>query len=301
MDSPFFAGIDVGSTTVKYVVVDSAGALRQKNYVRSHGRPSQTLLPLLSEITEACSPDSSIFFGFTGSGGERIARLFHCDFLNEIVVQPRAVDRLTPGAENVIEMGGQDAKFLVLGRDSLGSPFLVDAALNDLCAAGTGSFLDQQALRLGIPVEDFGDLALEGRDRPASIAGRCTVFCKSDMVHLQQIGAPLAEIIAGVCLAVARNFKQTLINKLRDKLGKRYVFQGGVANNQGMVWAFEKDLGLSPGSLIVPEHKEVVSALGTALTLLHWWDSLSQMSPAQARAFRQLHKIRLAPVPCLDP
>ena len=106
---------------------------------------------------------------------------------------------------------------------------LVDFAMNTLCAAGTGAFLDQQAERLGIRIDgEFARLALASQ-RPARVAGRCTVFAKSDMIHLQQEGTPLDDILAGLCLALARNFK-SVIGK-----GKRFtppiLFQGGVARN----------------------------------------------------------------------
>jgi hypothetical protein len=139
---------------------------------------------------------------------------------------------------------------------------LVDFAMNALCAAGTGSFLDQQAERLGIRIDDeFARLALASRS-PARVAGRCTVFAKSDMIHLQQEGCPLADILAGLCQALARNFR-SVIGK-----GKRFtpkvLFQGGVARNAAVARAFEEVLSLRPGELVVPAHCDLMAAIGAA-------------------------------------
>lgn len=262
-----FAGIDVGSTTVKFALIDRSGSLTRKAYRRARGRPVPAVLESLQQM-KAREP-GPFMVGFTGSGGERIASLLRTGFVNEVVAQPYAVQAFGPisgpgEVVNVIEMGGQDSKFMILGVDAESNLYLQDSTLNDLCAAGTGSFLDQQAERLGIPVETLGDLAMRGREAPATIAGRCTVFCKSDMVHLQQVGVPLEKIVAGLCLAVARNFKQTMINRLKEKMGRTFLFQGGVAYNVGMVWAFEEVLGLQPGEILVPEHREVMAALGVA-------------------------------------
>jgi activator of 2-hydroxyglutaryl-CoA dehydratase len=136
---------------------------------------------------------------------------------------------------------------------------LVDFAMNAVCAAGTGSFLDQQAHRLGIPIEEFGAHALRAR-KPVKIAGRCTVFAESDMIHKQQMGHGVEDIIAGLCDALVRNYLSNLVKSRR--LREPVLFQGGVAANAGMRAAFERVLGVE---LIVPPHFEVMGALGAAL------------------------------------
>ena len=178
----------------------------------------------------------------------------------------------------MIELGGQDSKFLSVAWDAAaGRMTLVDFAMNNLCAAGTGAFLDQQAERLGIAIEgEFGDLALQSTN-PARIAGRCTVFAKSDMIHLQQKGAPLPDILAGLCLALARNFRSVIAK------GKPFVppvlFQGGVAYNRGVVRAFETVLGLAPGQLIVPRWHTIMAALGTA------YETMDQLAAGRPTPF----------------
>ena len=267
MHDRLFLGIDVGSTTVKAVVLDERRTLLTHTYQRANGRPRQTLL----RAVETVLPDGALArvaaVGLTGSGGGPVAQLVGAPHVNELIAQTRAVAEHHPEARTVIEIGGQDSKLLSLERDpKSGEVLLRDFAMNALCAAGTGSFLDQQAERLGIAIEtEFAELALQA-EQPARIAGRCTVFAKSDMIHLQQQGTPLPEILAGLCLALARNFK-AVIGK-----GKPFtppvLFQGGVAYNRAVVRGFESVLELQPGQLIVPEHHCLMAALGTAYLVM---------------------------------
>ena len=176
-------GIDIGSLTVKVVAVDGRGHGTVGIYRPSHGAPLQTVLSALEEAFKELPPERVKAVGVTGSGGRLLAELLPAQYVNELVAQTRAVALYHPEARTVIEIGGQDSKLLVLeARD--GRLVLVDFALNSQCAAGTGSFLEQQAARLGITIEEFSELAAQARD-PPYIAGRCAVFAKSDIVHLQ--------------------------------------------------------------------------------------------------------------------
>jgi predicted CoA-substrate-specific enzyme activase len=265
--SDVYLGLDVGSTTVKFVVLGENGTLLSHQYLRSHGNPRQTVLDASRVLPEDFPTATICGVGLTGSGGERVQRLIGGFHANELVTQARAVGEYHPEARTVIEIGGQDSKFLSLEWDENSQQMvLVDFAMNALCAAGTGSFLDQQAERLGIEIDgEFARIALTA-DTPARIAGRCTVFAKSDMIHLAQEGAPQSEILAGLCLALARNFK-TVIGK-----GKSFVppilFQGGVAFNDAVTRAFEGVLRLEPGQLIVPEYRNHMASIGAALTVM---------------------------------
>lgn len=264
MEEKLYLGIDIGSTTVKLVLLDQAHNLRAQRYLRSKGQPRQTLLREVHDLAHQFDLARLAGVGLTGSGGEPVAQIIGGNHVNELIAQTRAVGEFHPEARTVIEIGGQDSKFLALEWDAKsGKMVLIDFAMNTLCAAGTGSFLDQQAERLNISIErEFAALAVESMN-PARIAGRCTVFAKSDMIHLQQKGTPLSDILAGLCLALARNFK-SVIGK-----GKSFtppiLFQGGVAYNAGVVRAFETVLGLESGQLIVPQQHQVMAAIGTAL------------------------------------
>ena len=261
---PLSLGLDVGSTTVKVVVLSSEGHLLASRCVRSNGRPRETVLDTSRRVLEPFGDHRIASLGLSGSGGGPVARILGGVHVNELVAQTRAVGAYHPDARTVIEIGGQDSKLLsVRMRPEDGVMALEDFAMNALCAAGTGSFLDQQAERLGIDIDGgFETIALSSRN-PARVAGRCTVFAKSDMLHLQQEGTPLPDILAGLCLALARNFI-TVIGK-----GKPFVepilFQGGVAHNRAVVRAFEEVLGLDPGTLVVPRHHDFMAAIGTAL------------------------------------
>jgi hypothetical protein len=135
---------------------------------------------------------------------------------------------------------------------------VIDFGMNTVCAAGTGSFLDHQALRLNIKIEEFGELALKSK-MPVRIAGRCTVFAESDMIHKQQMGCQLDDIIAGLCEALVRNYLNN-VAKGKD-IQKPILFQGGVAANRGIQIAFERELKTA---LIIPEHYDVMGAIGVA-------------------------------------
>ncbi len=269
-------GIDVGSTTVKIVVLDAERRLLAHRYVRANGQPRQTLLDTLAEVLGPEADARSV--GFTGSGGGPIGQAVGAGHVNELIAQTRAVGAFYPHARTVIEIGGQDSKLLILEPDpESGRPLLVDFAMNTLCAAGTGSFLDQQADRLGVAIEDeFARLALQSQE-PARIAGRCTVFAKSDMIHLQQKGVPLPDVLAGLCHALVRNFR-SVIGRGKD-FAPPIIFQGGVAYNQAVIRAFESVLGLEPGALVIPRHPTLMAALGAA------YEALDAHARGDARPF----------------
>lgn len=260
-------GIDIGSVTVKVVIIDQERKLLAQRYLRSQGQPQKVLLQAVEELSPQFPLHSIAGVGLSGSGGGAVARLIGCPHVNELVAQTRAVGEFYPQTRTVIEIGGQDSKFLSVQWDEQNSKMvLADFAMNNLCAAGTGSFLDQQAERLGISiVDEFAEIAMQS-DSPARVAGRCTVFAKSDMVHLQQKGTSLADILAGLCLAMTRNYRSVI------GTGKQFtppiLFQGGVASNRAVVRAFETVLNLEPGQLIVPEQHLFMAALGTALLTL---------------------------------
>ena len=249
------AGIDIGSVAVKVAFLQNRKIIRSI-YHRHQGLPMEALLGLFIDHPEL----SSTPLVLTGSGSSRIADFAKIDTVNEVVALSSSISEYLPDAGSVIEMGGQDSKLLLMRTDATGETVMDEFSMNSICAAGTGSFLDQQAGRLGLTPEEMGDLAVTC-DAPPRIAGRCSVFAKSDMIHLQQVGATVAEIVSGLCFAVARNFRSVIAS------GRRFrypvVFVGGVAANRGMVKAFESVLD---GQVIVPENFSVFTAAGAALS-----------------------------------
>ena len=256
-----YLGIDVGSVSANTIIMDEQRNVLEEHYTRIKGQPLQTVQKVLEEILQRIPLEQFHSISFTGTGGKLLSELLGGHFVNEIIAQAKAVQSFYPQVRTIIDIGGEDSK-LILIEEEEGHFKISDFSMNTLCAAGTGSFLDQQASRLGLSIEEFGQLALKSTN-PPRIAGRCSVFAKSDMIHLQQIATPDYDIVAGLCYALARNFKSN-IGK-----GKTFVkpvsFQGGVAANVGMRKAFLDILELSDGELIVPKHFASMGAIGAIL------------------------------------
>ncbi len=254
-------GVDVGSVSTDVVVMDEAGRILDDRYIRNYGKPIQTSLNVLSELVETHGTDVIERVTFTGTGGKLMARLSGGFFVNEIIAQAKAVTTLYPEVRTIMDIGGEDSKLIHLEEEG-GSVKIRDFSMNTLCAAGTGSFLDQQATRLGYKIEDLGEIAMQS-ENPPRIAGRCSVFAKSDMIHLQQIATPDKDILAGLCYALARNFKSSIGKG--ETFRRPIAFQGGVAANIAMRKAFMDVLQLEEGELIIPEHFTAMGAIGSVL------------------------------------
>lgn len=263
----FSLGFDIGSISVNAVVIDKNKNVLVSRYEYCYGKPFDVLLKVLDEIILEFGFDKIDSIAFTGSGGKQAAQMAGGDFVNEIIAQSTSVSELYPHIRTIIEMGGEDSKLIFMENGTTTEySRLSDFSMNSLCAAGTGSFLDQQANRIEVPIEkEFGEMALKS-ENPPRIAGRCSVFAKSDMIHLQQVATPLHDIVAGLCFAVARNFKSTLGRG--KKFEKPFIFQGGVAANVGMVRAFREIFELKDGELLIPEHHASMGALGAILHTL---------------------------------
>ncbi len=250
-------GIDMGSVSTKVVLMDGNSIIAAL-YRRHHGKPVDSLVDILSDLEGWKGSPAS----FTGSASRSASSAAGCRTINEVVALAGSIPVYCPEVRSVIEMGGQDSKLLLFRRSPDGLIF-DDFSMNSVCAAGTGSFLDQQASRLGLKIEELGELALQC-SHPPRIAGRCSVFAKSDMIHLQQIGTPVSHIVAGLCFAVARNFKSSIASG-RD-FRPPVAFVGGVAANLGMVNAFREVLGSELSDLTIPENFRCLTAAGAALT-----------------------------------
>lgn len=251
-----YLGIDVGSVSTDIAIVDEKGNLVVGLYLRTGGDPIKAVKDGFFKIKTQFGDDLDIQgVGVTGSARFLIGAVVGADVIkNEITAHATAGLHYNPNVQTIIEIGGQDSKIIII-RDGI----VVDFAMNSVCAAGTGSFLDHQAQRLGISIEDFGDVALKST-KPVRIAGRCTVFAESDMVHKQQLGHRKEDILFGLCEALVRNY---LSNVGRGKeIKPPILFQGGVAANKGIRVAFEKALGVE---VIVPPYFSLMGAIGAAL------------------------------------
>jgi len=259
-------GFDIGSISINTVVMDDRKNIIEERYDHCQGKPFMKLRTIMEELLECYGADRFGNLGFTGTGGKLAAELMGGHYINEVIAQSTSVSSLYPRVRTIIEMGGEDSKLIFMEETGEGTSRLSDFTMNTLCAAGTGSFLDQQAKRVGVKIEDeFGEMALKS-ENPPRIAGRCSVFAKSDMIHLQQIATPVHDIVAGLCFAVARNFISTLG---RGKtIEYPAIFQGGVAANKGMVRAFRELLKAEEDDLVIPERHASMGAIGTLYYML---------------------------------
>ncbi len=263
--SNLFLGIDIGSTSSDVVLLDEKGSVIYSNYERTRGKPIDTARGQLGRVLEKVNPKNISLTAATGSAGRLVAKLLGIEFVNEVPAQAAAIYHLYPDLDEatIVEMGGQDSKLVFLSSENGKGGRVRDFALNTVCAAGTGSFLDQQAQRLGVEIEgEFGELAVQSKSVPR-MAGRCSVFAKSDMIHLQQQATPVCDIIAGLCRALAMNLKSNL-GCGRDFV-KPIIFTGGVAANVGVVKALEYVFQLPEGGLVVPEQHFFTGAIGAVL------------------------------------
>lgn len=250
-----YLGIDVGSVSTNIALLQENGEVMDTLYIRTNGRPIDAVQSGLKKIAERNSDMEIVGAGTTGSGRNISGIMIGADSVkNEITAHAVAAMHLVPEVRTILEIGGQDSKIITINNG-----VVTDFAMNTVCAAGTGSFLDQQASRLSIPIEQFGDIALKSA-APVRIAGRCAVFAESDMIHKQQEGYVIADILHGLCQALVRNY---LNNVGKGKNIKSPVlFQGGVAANKGMKRAFEEALSVP---VFVPPHYNVMGAIGAAL------------------------------------
>jgi predicted CoA-substrate-specific enzyme activase len=251
-----YIGVDVGSVSINVVAIDGSNELLYKYYSRTNGQPLEMIKHGLNSLKNEVGSDINVLgVGTTGSGRQLAGVMIGADIVkNEITAHAVATTNEHPDVHTIFEIGGQDSKIIVI-KDQM----VVDFAMNTVCAAGTGSFLDHQSERLKVPIEQFGDLALTS-DVNVRIAGRCTVFAESDMIAKQQYGFSKPDIIMGLCRALVRNY----INNLGrgKKLKPPYVFQGGVAANKGIIKAFQEEV---KSTVFVPKHFNVMGAIGAAI------------------------------------
>lgn len=251
-----YLGIDVGSVTTKLALVDENSNYIDSTMLRTSGKPVLAVQNGMKKLLSQALCEYNIQgVGTTGSGRNLAGALVGADVVkNEITAHAVAASIYIPEVQTILEIGGQDSKIIIL-RDGI----VTDFAMNTVCAAGTGSFLDQQASRLNVPIEEFGPTSLKSKS-PARIAGRCGVFAESDLIHKQQLGYPVEDLLYGLCQALVRNYLSNLA--LGKEILPTVVFQGGVATNTGMVKAFEEALGVN---VVVPENHQTMGAIGAAL------------------------------------
>ncbi|MCG6880247.1 MAG: acyl-CoA dehydratase activase [Deltaproteobacteria bacterium] len=254
-----FLGIDIGSTTTKYALINEAHEIVGKNYVPTKGKPIEVTQALFRDLLDESGDQIEIIgTATTGSGRNVVGDFLNVDLIiDEITAHARGAVEIDPTVDTLFEIGGQDSKYV-----SISNTYPLDFDMNKVCAAGTGSFLHELANKYGISiVEEFQNIALSS-DFPVKLAERCTVFMESDLVSYHQKGVATKDLIAGLCYAIVYNYLNRVVEK--RKVGDRVMFLGGPSLNKGVVAAFENVLGKP---LIVPRHREVLGAYGAAISV----------------------------------
>ena len=252
-----FLGIDVGSISTKGVIIDEKNQILASEYIWTEGNPIAAVKMLIGLLENKFDSEQYqiVGTGATGSARRLVGIILNATVVkNEITAHAVGTTTFYPEVRTILEIGGQDSKIILVENG-----VAVDYAMNTLCAAGTGAFLSSQARRLGINVEDMGEMALRS-EHPTAIAARCTVFAESDLVHKIQMGHPREDIIAGVCRAIASNYLNN-VGKGK-KIASPVVFQGGVSKNVGVVHAFEELLHCP---ILVDENGHLMGAMGAAI------------------------------------
>ena len=258
---PAYLGVDVGSTSTKAVLVDPDQQVLAGFYTRTAGNPLAALQSLLAALDDLQQREGVVFtiqaMGTTGSGRKFIGRIAGADLVvDEITAHAQAAAALNPEADTIIEIGGQDAKFTTLDNG-----MVTFAVMNAVCAAGTGSFIEEQALQLGCPLSEVAARTL---NRPAPMASdRCTVFMERDLNHYLNEGYSVDEVLTAVLHSVRENYLTKVA--VEGLIGKTVLFQGATAKNQALVAAFEQRLNQP---IHVSRYCHLTGALGVALMLI---------------------------------
>ena len=228
------------------------------SYRRTRGKPLAAAQELMQQVIRTVGVDRISAVRLTGSGSRIAAAKLDVRAVNEFKAIACGLRAMGIEARTVFEMGGETSKYLRLKSDG----DIIDYATNGDCAAGTGSFIDQQAGRLKYRIEDIGDI-VEQAERSAQVAGRCSVFAKSDMIHAQQKGYTPPEVLRGLCNAVARNFRTAVVRS--HPAEAPVVLLGGVAANSAVVRAIREAFDLDESQFVVPERFTDVPAVGAAV------------------------------------
>jgi len=255
-----FLGVDIGSTSTKAVLLTAEQTVLAGFYTRTAGRPLKAMQAILAAIDDLMLRRQITIHitaaGTTGSGRKFIGRIMGADLVvDEISAHARAAFALNPEADTIIEIGGQDAKFTTLEKGAV-----TFAVMNTVCAAGTGSFIEEQARRLDCPLEALSQRALNQRSPMAS--DRCTVFMERDLHHYLSEGYTVDEVLTAVLHAVRENYLTKVA--VEGRIGHNIVFQGAVAKNRALVAAFEQRLGRP---IFVSRYCHLTGAMGVALML----------------------------------
>jgi predicted CoA-substrate-specific enzyme activase len=252
-----YLGIDIGSTSTKAAIVDSDGEVVAGLYTRTAGRPVEAVQSIFEAVDDIAGNFEFSGVGTTGSGRKFIGKIIGADLaIDEITAHARAAYMLDPEVDTIIEIGGQDAKFTTLKNG-----MVTFSIMNNVCAAGTGSFIEEQAGKLSCPLSEYAGRAA-GLPAPLS-SDRCTVFMERDLNHYLSENYTTDEVLASVLHSVRDNYLTKVA--IEKNIGNKIFFQGATAKNIALVAAFEQRLGKP---VMVSKFCHLTGALGSALTLI---------------------------------
>lgn len=268
---PHFLGIDAGSTTIKATLINDDREIVWSSYATNDGSPLDAAVDIVKRIDAQLPPEAYIARSCsTGYGEGLIAAGLHVDEgVVETMAHYRGAEMVSPGVTAVIDIGGQDMKYL-----SIDDGVIDSIAVNEACSSGCGSFLQTFARSMGLTIEEFTQAALRAK-HPVDLGSRCTVFMNSSVKQAQKEGATMDDIAAGLCYSVVRNALYKVI-KLRDsgELGDTVVVQGGTFLNDAVLRAFEL---LTKREVARPNIAGLMGAYGAALTArMHYVDGADE-------------------------
>jgi len=285
-------GVDIGSVYVKLVVIDSDGKIVHVDYEKITYGPRDAVISVISRLSEKYDLQTITRAGVTGSGSIVIpGELGWSNYSSSLAIATGLL-RNNPDVKTIVQIGGQSSYIIAL-EDGLKKPWHVVS--NPLCAAGTGRFLEQQAYRIGVSLADFAQMALECEGSPPRIAARCSVFAKSDLIHLQQKGVPMSAMLYALCESIAR----MVASLKKGSFVEPIYFVGGVAANAAILRALEETFSArngSPVNITIPENYWYIEAYGSAL-LASETDSISKVIILQPVDSKQ----RYIEMPKLEP
>jgi predicted CoA-substrate-specific enzyme activase len=249
----YYLGCDIGSVSIKLAVVNDKGELVDKVYLKNYG-----LIDSIKKALIKLDNYNISGVGITGSGKEFINILIGGDIIeSEIIAHSTATLKFYPDTKTIFDIGGEDSKLMIIKQG-----IIYNFMMNRDCGAGCGAMIESIASRVGIKIEDVGDIALKSKN-DISLPSKCGIFCQSAVVSKLNKGLDKSDILMGVCKGLISNFLNMLAKG--KVLEPPFVFQGATAKNKALVYCFEKELN---HSVIVPEYCSYMGAIGMALLAL---------------------------------
>ena len=250
-------GLDVGSVTTKGVIIDGYDNIISSSYLYTEGNPVKAVKRVIKEMKKDIDLGryEVVSIGVTGFARKLIGVMLESAVIkNEVMAQARGTINMYPNVKTIIEIGGEDSK-IILVRDGK----VTDYAINTLCSAGVGAFINDLAKRFGVGIDDVSTLALNSK-RKIDVSSKCTILAKTDLLHKIQEGCTKEDIMAGISLMVAKNYVNNVARG--KKIKTPIVFNGGVSKNEAVVSNISELLG---EEIIINKNSHLMGAIGVAL------------------------------------